>query len=196
MNDSRNRPLHFVRRTSLTVVRGKPLKRIAKHMFAILKRNSDDPVSHFLLPAEDNIEICKRVALEIMNVRFAATQNARTTYESKKTDLHCIRRVCDRRRRNAWMLLANKPNMDHTNIAMGNMSHWDGDQSPTRLAFGKSNAQMHREMIIKFIGNVDYDFIQRMIPNHQKAIEMAKIELELGSAAGVRKLANSIIAAH
>lgn len=94
----------------------------------------------------------------------------------------------------AWHF-ANKPTMDHTNMTMGAMSHSDGDQSPPSLAFGKVNAKMHREMNIKFIGNVDSDFIQGMIPHHQGAIEMARIELEFGSDADVRKLANSIIAA-
>ncbi len=42
-------------------------------------------------------------------------------------------------------------------------------------------------------GNVDADFIMMMIPHHQSAIDMAKIELEQGSDAEAKKMAQQII---
>ena len=44
-------------------------------------------------------------------------------------------------------------------------------------------------------GNVDLDFVREMIPHHQAAIDMAKIELERGTDPEIRALAEAVIAA-
>ncbi|WP_126974947.1 DUF305 domain-containing protein [Frigidibacter oleivorans] len=44
-------------------------------------------------------------------------------------------------------------------------------------------------------GNADADFLLMMIPHHQSALDMAKVQLELGEDAETRALAEEIIAA-
>ena len=44
-------------------------------------------------------------------------------------------------------------------------------------------------------GNTDQDFVAMMIPHHQGAIDMAKVELNSGKDPFLRKLARGIIAA-
>jgi uncharacterized protein (DUF305 family) len=43
-------------------------------------------------------------------------------------------------------------------------------------------------------GNVDQDFVAMMIPHHQGAVDMAKVELASGKDPFLRKLARNIIA--
>jgi uncharacterized protein (DUF305 family) len=70
-----------------------------------------------------------------------------------------------------------------------------GDTGPSSTAFAKANAKMHADMDITFTGNADADFVRGMIAHHQGAIDMAKVELEYGKDAQLRKLAEEIIAA-
>lgn len=49
-------------------------------------------------------------------------------------------------------------------------------------AFEQAIASMHTQMQnVKRTGNPDTDFAAMMIPHHQGAIEMAKIELQYGN---------------
>jgi Domain of unknown function (DUF305) len=48
-------------------------------------------------------------------------------------------------------------------------------------------------MAVKPTGNVDADFAAMMIPHHQGAIDMAKIELKYGRNAGLLRLARRIV---
>jgi uncharacterized protein (DUF305 family) len=75
------------------------------------------------------------------------------------------------------------------------MSKPMGDQGPSSQAFAKANAKMHQDMAIDYSGNPDADFVRGMIPHHQGAIDMAKIELQYGKDPGLRKLAQSIVKA-
>ena len=61
--------------------------------------------------------------------------------------------------------------------------------------FRAVNDRMHRDMAIRFTGNADRDFAAAMIPHHQGAIEMARIQLRHGTDPGMRKLAEEVIAA-
>ena len=61
--------------------------------------------------------------------------------------------------------------------------------------FRAVNTQMHRDMNIRFSGNTDRDFATAMIPHHQGAIDMARVQLRHGTTAEMRKLAEDIIAA-
>jgi len=67
--------------------------------------------------------------------------------------------------------------------------------APSSQAFLAANAKMHEAMAIDFTGNADVDFVRGMIAHHQGAIDMAKVELEHGKDAEIRKLAQDIITA-
>jgi len=89
--------------------------------------------------------------------------------------------------------------MQPGNMPMGNMmdhgAHMGGAASPSTKAFEEANARMHEGMAIPFSGNTDVDFARGMIPHHQGAIDMARIELEYGRDPELKKLAEDIIKA-
>ncbi|SMD16690.1 DUF305 domain-containing protein [Rhizobium sp. RU36D] len=70
-----------------------------------------------------------------------------------------------------------------------------GDQEPSSKAFAEANAKMHRDMDIELSGNSDVDFVRGMIPHHQGAIDMARIQLQYGKNPEIRKLAEEVIKA-
>jgi uncharacterized protein (DUF305 family) len=83
--------------------------------------------------------------------------------------------------------------MDHpSSHQMGNMKM---GHSPSDKAFGKAMDKMHKDMMIDYSGNADVDFVRGMIPHHQGAIDMARVELKYGKDPELRKLAQDIIAA-
>ncbi len=67
--------------------------------------------------------------------------------------------------------------------------------SPSTRAFQEANEKMHRDMDIRFTGDADRDFAAAMIPHHQGAIDMARIQLRYGKSPEMRKMAEEIIAA-
>lgn len=69
------------------------------------------------------------------------------------------------------------------------------DASPSTRAFQESARRMHRDMAIQYTGDTDVDFVKAMIPHHQAAIDMAKIELQYGKDAQTRALAQAIVKA-
>lgn len=77
----------------------------------------------------------------------------------------------------------------------GHEGHKAMEASPSTQAFEKANAAMHKNMMIKFSGKTDVDFVRSMIPHHQGAIDMAKVELEHGKDPEIRKLAEEVIKA-
>jgi uncharacterized protein (DUF305 family) len=70
-----------------------------------------------------------------------------------------------------------------------------GDKSAASMAFMEANDRMHAAMAMEYSGNADVDFVRGMIAHHQGAVEMARIVLEHGEDAEVKKLAEEIIAA-
>ncbi len=50
-------------------------------------------------------------------------------------------------------------------------------------------------MAITYSRDADRDFIAGMVPHHQGAIDMAKVELQYGKDPPLRKLAHGIVAA-
>ncbi|MFC5759584.1 DUF305 domain-containing protein [Rhizobium sp. GCM10022189] len=75
------------------------------------------------------------------------------------------------------------------------MSKHMGGHSPSSQAFTEANDRMHKDMMIKLSGDTDVDFVRSMIPHHQGAIDMAKIELQYGKDPEIRKLAEGVIKA-
>ena len=60
----------------------------------------------------------------------------------------------------------------------------------------QSMAKMHEDMTsAPMTGNPDIDFAEMMIPHHQGAIDMAKIQLKYGKDPALRTLADEIITA-
>lgn len=60
-------------------------------------------------------------------------------------------------------------------------------------AFDASMRRMHGAMDAPATGDVDLDFARGMVPHHQGAIDMARIELERGTDPAMRRLAQSIV---
>ncbi|EPE99838.1 CopM family metallochaperone [Rhizobium grahamii] len=79
--------------------------------------------------------------------------------------------------------------------AQMDMSKPMGDHSASSHAFAEANAKMHKDMMLKYSGDTDVDFVRGMIPHHQGAIDMAKIELQYGKDPEIRKLAEAVIKA-
>ena len=65
-----------------------------------------------------------------------------------------------------------------------------------RQAFTEAHHQMISAMEgMKPTGDADKDFVMMMIPHHQGAIEMAKIELRYGKDSTLRAMAEEVIKA-
>jgi uncharacterized protein (DUF305 family) len=67
--------------------------------------------------------------------------------------------------------------------------------SPADKAFAASMKTMMNGMNVKPTGKPDADFARMMIPHHQGAIDMAKVELQYGTDPELRQLATDIVAA-
>ncbi|KRB26067.1 MULTISPECIES: DUF305 domain-containing protein [Mesorhizobium] len=68
--------------------------------------------------------------------------------------------------------------------------------SPSTEGYKAAMDKMHADMMAsRYTGNADVDFVRGMIPHHQGAIDMAKVELANGKDPEIRKLAEGVIAA-
>jgi uncharacterized protein (DUF305 family) len=67
--------------------------------------------------------------------------------------------------------------------------------TPADKAFAASMKTMMTSMNVKPTGKPDKDFARMMIPHHQGAIDMAKVELQYGTDPELRQLATDIVAA-
>jgi uncharacterized protein (DUF305 family) len=96
--------------------------------------------------------------------------------------------------------------MDHSNMGgmgMGDMSMMSHAtlippelaNDPATVASAAAMDKMMADMMVPYTGDPDIDFARGMIPHHQAAIDMAKIQLEFGQDPEMRKLAEAIIAA-
>lgn len=79
--------------------------------------------------------------------------------------------------------------MDHSKMDMS------ATDTPASKEFKASMDKMHNDMMMTYSGDPDVDFIKGMMPHHQGAIEMAKIELKYGKDPEAKKLAEDIIKA-
>lgn len=66
-------------------------------------------------------------------------------------------------------------------------------RTPAVQAYRKAMKKMHRDMAITYVNDTDMDFTAGMIPHHQGAVDMAKIELQYGTDPDMRFLASKII---
>ncbi len=73
------------------------------------------------------------------------------------------------------------------------MQTQDGDAAPSSKAFKQANEKMMHGMAVPLSGDADRDFVAAMIPHHQGAVEMARIELRYGKDAELRRLATNIV---
>jgi uncharacterized protein (DUF305 family) len=68
-----------------------------------------------------------------------------------------------------------------------------GDTGPSSQALNGIIAKMHEVMALPFSGNVDVDFVKRMISRDQGAVDMAKVVLAFGKDENVKKVAEDVI---
>lgn len=83
---------------------------------------------------------------------------------------------------------------NHSGHEQANNGSQTGESASTE-AYRNVMAIMHKGMDIDYTGNADVDFVKGMIPHHEGAVAMAKVELEHGTDPELRKLAQEIVAA-
>lgn len=87
------------------------------------------------------------------------------------------------------------PSMAQHSGHSGHSSHaTKPTDSPSTVDYRKAHVQMMKDMEITYTNNSDMDFVRGMIPHHQGAIAMAKVQLAHGKDAEIRALAERIIA--
>ncbi len=84
--------------------------------------------------------------------------------------------------------------MDHSAMGHAAMGH-AAKQGGSTQAYEAAMMRMHEGMNIEYSGDADRDFVAGMLPHHQGAVEMAKVELQYCKDPELRKLATDIIAA-
>ena len=66
-------------------------------------------------------------------------------------------------------------------------------KSPSTRAYEAAMEKMHHDMRVPLSGNADVDFARQMIPHHQAAVDMAKIQLKHGRDERLKKFNEWII---
>jgi uncharacterized protein (DUF305 family) len=67
--------------------------------------------------------------------------------------------------------------------------------SPATTGYRAAMDHMQHGMMHPFTNDADRDFVSGMIPHHQGAIDMAKVELQYGHDPVLKRLAQNILAA-
>jgi len=67
-------------------------------------------------------------------------------------------------------------------------------EAPSTKAYRDAMTRMDQGMNVPYTGNADRDFVAGMIPHHQGAVDMARVELQYGKDPALKKLARNIIA--
>ena len=68
-------------------------------------------------------------------------------------------------------------------------------RTPAQQAFQQVNERMHAAMTATIDASPDVAFAQSMVPHHQGAIDMARVQLQYGTDPEMRRLAQEVIAA-
>lgn len=69
------------------------------------------------------------------------------------------------------------------------------DASPSTKAFKAADEKMMTDMNRPMTGNADQDFVAGMLPHHNGAVDMARVEIQYGKDPEMLRLARGIIAA-
>lgn len=93
--------------------------------------------------------------------------------------------------------------MDMGGMDMGNMTMMSQAamippelaNDPAAKGYAAAMDKMMASMMVPYTGNPDVDFARGMIPHHQAAIDMAKVQLEFGTDPEIRKVAEEVIKA-
>jgi len=91
--------------------------------------------------------------------------------------------------------LAAQQMMDHDHSNMPMTHSGAAAETPATKGYMAANEKMHADMAVEYSGDADVDFVRSMIPHHQGAIDMARVELEHGKDPEIRKLAEAVIKA-
>ena len=65
-------------------------------------------------------------------------------------------------------------------VMLGGFAAAAVDDNPAVKAYMAAMQTMHKDMMVDYTGDADVDFVRGMIPHHQGAIDMAKVELAYG----------------
>ena len=70
-----------------------------------------------------------------------------------------------------------------------------GDKGPASLALMEASDRKHANIMVARTGTIHADISKGMIPHHQAAIDMAKVQLEFGKDPAIRAIAEEVIKA-
>lgn len=89
---------------------------------------------------------------------------------------------------------AEKP-MPMTGMSMKPAAAAAGAGTPADQAYAKASADMMSGMDVKPSGDADRDFVAMMLPHHQGAVDMARVELRYGTDPMLRAMAADVVRA-